>query len=505
MSLKNLLNVSPNECRVFNHADRLSALVGTHDDPRQAGRGFLSSRQKRNQQRESEAMSRSNIRPMPFRFLLSMTSALAAFSTAAEASVFIDNGYHFQQTPFYCGPGSMEMILDSPLVTATNGNVANALNNAAAINLAQGVRPVFENGNIVNVLPGDLALQNSLYSSQWGGFTNLAFATGTGSPPALVAGVMNAADGTGTLTGRAYANWNFAPNLIAGDLASRTIAGALQNFTVPAMAAVEKGAHWINVNGVSSNGVPARNGAYTINGFFVRDPWTGLALNNPGLAALGGLGLGVQAYLRYGADVLPGGGLRLAPWFQYFNPTNPRSSPANAYTIIVDPLAPELPDTIDPNATADDPSGIPLTIVGTDITNATALSDAEAALTSDTDDLDNILSGGTFDTALNDLSFFTLPGDGSGSGDWLIPYDGSGGGCNVMGGVAIDEQTGQVDMAMMFPSAVCLGTLQTAFADIQNGIVPNDNNDVLPEPGTALVLLTGIGGLRLLRRRRATA
>jgi hypothetical protein len=450
-------------------------------------------------------MSRSNIRPTPFRFFVEITSALAAlaaFAATAKASVYIDNGYHFQQTPFYCGPGSMEMILDSPLVTATNANVANALNNAAAANLG-GVQPVFENGNTVNVLPGDLALQNALYSSEWGGFTNLAFATSTGSPPALVAGVMNAADGSGTLTGRAYANWNFAPNLIAGDLASRTIAAALQNFGVPAMAAVETGAHWINVNGVSTNGVPARNGAYTINGFFVRDPWTGLALNNPGLAALGGLGLGVQAYLRYGADVLPGGGLRLAPWFQYFNPTSPRSSPANAYTIIVDPLAPEQPDTIDPNGTAGDPSGIPLTIVGADISNSTALSDAQGDLTSDTDDLDNVLSGGTLDTTLSDLTMFTLPGDGTGSGDWLIPYDGSGGGCNVTGGVAIDEQTGQVDMAMMFPSPICLGTLQTAFADIQNGIVPNDNNDALPEPGTALVLLTGIGGMVLSRRRRS--
>jgi hypothetical protein len=296
------------------------------------------------------------------RFFIATSSALtatAAISGTAKADAFINNGYHFQQTPFYCGPGSMDMMLDSPEVINNNANVANALTNAAVLN-AGGLVPVLENGTIVNVLPGDLKVQNQLYSSEWGAFANLAFATGTGSPPSLVAAVMNAADGTV----HNYANWNFAPNLVAGDLASRTVAATLQNFKVPATVAVDHGAHWIDVNGVSTNGAIARNGNYSINGFFVRDPWTGLALTNAAQAARGGLGLGVQTYLRYGLDNLGNGNFRLAPWFQYFNPTGPRGAPPFSYSIVVEPLGPELPDSIDP-------SGLSVAnILGTDLTES---------------------------------------------------------------------------------------------------------------------------------------
>jgi hypothetical protein len=445
--------------------------------------------------------------------LASICGTLAAVTGApgtAQADVIIQNGYHFQQTPFYSGPGSMEMMLDSPVVTSTNATVANGLATAAAAN-AGGLTPVVENGTPVNVLPGDLALQNQLYSGVWGASFNAAFAAAAGSPPANVTAVMNTLDGPGSGSGRAYANYNFAPNLPAGDLASRTVAATLQNFMVPAAVLVDNGAHWITVNGVSANGTIARNGTYTINGFFVSDPWTGLALTNPLLASSGGLGLGIQTYLRYGADDLGGGNLRLAPWFQYFNPTGAGGAPPHSYSIVVDPLAPELPDTIDPFATLSDPSGIPIeSIQGTNLALSTAMAVAALYLANNIDGLDNLpgFSTGTLDTSSVDALFFTLPGDIGGSGDWLFSVDGTGGGgCNVIGGMAIDAQTGLVDEATSFNSPVCLSTLDTWALDQQNGLLPRESTGAaigaVPEPSSALLLLSALLSLAMFRRRHA--
>jgi hypothetical protein len=55
---------------------------------------------------------------------LSLLAGLAlAATTGGPASaelIQIANGYHAQQTPFYCGPASMQMMLDSPAVQALN-------------------------------------------------------------------------------------------------------------------------------------------------------------------------------------------------------------------------------------------------------------------------------------------------------------------------------------------------------------------------------------------------
>ena len=51
----------------------------------------------------------------------------AAMPDTARADVFIANGYHSQETPFYCGTASMEMVLDSPAIIGTNANVATGL------------------------------------------------------------------------------------------------------------------------------------------------------------------------------------------------------------------------------------------------------------------------------------------------------------------------------------------------------------------------------------------
>jgi hypothetical protein len=41
------------------------------------------------------------------------------------------------------------------------------------------------------------------------------------------------------------------------------------------------------------------------------------------------------------------------------------------------------------------------------------------------------------------------------------------------------------------------------FTDPRNNLLPNDNTDSLPEPGSVLMLLSGIAGLQMMRRRRA--
>jgi hypothetical protein len=404
--------------------------------------------------------------------LLAVGCALAAGTARAQVDEIIANGYHFQQTAFYCGPGSMEMMLDSPDVTGTNGVVATAIANANAGNIPN---VVFENGKPTVVLgtptTGDLGLQNSLYGAAWGPFTLLAFSRNTGTAPASLAAVMNGADSAPNGIHN-YANWNFPPGVFTnGVLASRTVADAIHDFKVPATVMVENGAHWIDVNGVSTNVPAVRNGNYQINGFYVRDPWTGFALAN----GIGNINLGFNTYLRYGWDNLPGGGVRLAPWFREFNPSGPRGLPPNSYSIVVEPIGPELPDTNDllPTPPPELASAIDL---------ATALADAANDLNTDlTLKGDVEASGGSFDTSTTDDKFITLLSDTGGQGDWLIPFDGSGGVNDVTGVLLIDAFTGVIDEATWFDgtdgvNSMTLPQVYAMFQDEFNPATqPNEN------------------------------
>lgn len=435
---------------------------------------------------------------------LLLVSGLAGLvlPSAARADLvyYIDNGYHYQQTPFYCGEGAMEMMLDSPAVAGNNAIVANALATAAANNVPQTiyVNPSF---GLVNDLAGDNTLQNRLYGAVWGGAANWAYYTSTGTPPIAVAGVMNATDGAV----HNYINYNLPATLAYGDLASRTIASALVTYGVPATVAVEHGAHWIDVNGVTTTNTPTRNGNYAITGFYVRDPWTGLAVANPALAARAGIGLGFNTWLRYGVDNLGNGNYRLAPWFQYFNPTGRGGLPPNAYSFIVEPQGPEALDTSDPNTGPGFDSGVPIAdILASPLSASQAFTDAVSDL-SGNPDLSGDLSGGSFDSG-DDMSV-TLQGDsGDGDSDWLIPYDGAGGSNDVTGAVLIDADTGLIDEATWFDgtdgvNSVSLAQIDAWAMDQQTGLLPDDNLN-LPEPGSLVVLLSAVAGLATLRRRR---
>ncbi|HEY1932730.1 MAG TPA: PEP-CTERM sorting domain-containing protein [Acetobacteraceae bacterium] len=442
---------------------------------------------------------------------LCVLGAMLPGAAKADLVYYINNGYHYQQTPFYCGEGAMEMMLDAPAVTSLNAGVTNGLLVAAANNIpiVNGAnQTIFVNGSFgfVNDLTGDTALQNQLYTEVWGGLTPRAYATSTGTPPIAVAAVMNFNDGLV----HNYVNYNLPATLAYGDLASRTIASAIVNYGVPATVAVEHGAHWIDVNGVTTTNTPTRNGNYAITGFYVRDPWTGLAFANPGLAAAAGYGLGFNTWLRYGVDNLGGGNFRLAPWFQYFNPTGPGGLPRNSYSFIVEPQGPEALDTSDPNTGPGFDSGVPVaSILGTPLSAGQAFTDAVSDLSGDPD-LSGDLSGGSFDSG--DEMDITLQGDsGDGDSDWLVPYDGAGGSNDVTGAALIDADTGLIDEATWFDGTdgindVSLSQIDAWALDQQYGLLPEDNlSDVVPEPGSLLLLLPGAAALLATRRRRKPA
>jgi hypothetical protein len=97
------------------------------------------------------------------------------------------------------------------------------------------------------------------------------------------------------------------------------------------------------------------------------------------------------------------------------------------------------------------------------------------------------------------------PNDPSAQGDWLVPYDGGGGVNDVTGAILIDEDTGVIDQATWFDAndpvtSMSLSQIDQMYEDQVADIVEDDNN--LPEPASATLLLVSCGGL-LMRRRRA--
>ena len=419
--------------------------------------------------------------------LACVIAASAMVVPANAAAVIVANNYHAQITSFFCGPSSLEMMLDTPAVRATNPLV-NAMFNA--------------NG------PGDPA-QLFIYNSIHGlNFTPL-FGPGT-DPVGFSLGinsfdnpnVLNPLSGYTTTAGtHGYAWYGFVPQLAAGDLASRTVAAALAIYNVPATVSINHGGHWIDVNGVSYSAPPAFNQPYKINGFFVRDPWTGFALTHPGA---GSLGLGINAYLRYGVDII-NGQVRLAPWFQYFTPTGPLPGTpyGGQYIIEVEPQGPELQDTGD--GTSEDSFPTPPTDIP-ELNAAGAFADVAGDLAS-VDTLSGDFSGGTWDTG--DETFMQFPGDPTGEGDWVIPYDGGGGVNDVTGFVMIDADTGVLDEASWFGptdpiTSMTLAQFDQMVFDETNGILPEDNHT--PEPAAGLLVVPGLALLWWKRRRQiATA
>ncbi len=477
--------------------------------------------------------------------------ALTWLGTGARAqSLILPDVYHAQTTSYTCAIASMEMQLDTPVVTNNNAFVQTLLGQGDGNYVALGAAPQngaqsyiyymvhsptaanLPNYNVnFNNNNGEAILNNNAYA-----YNNPAIrpVPGSGSDLNSLQFGTNVLDGGLQVPGApgigsdGYASYN----VLNGYYASRTIAASMQQTGIPAVIAINPnpfgyvngqlgGQHAISVFGVNTTASPVLNGAYTINGFFVHDPWTGYAQNVAGVAAATGLGLGENTYLRYGYDkpipgapqlTLPGGGqASISPfsWFNYFVSSTGQYAPTVnqyyqtgvGYKFEVEPQGPEAPDTGGPNGSYYSlPAPPPL--LGSQLSASQA--DGDVAPDLSADGLTGDFSGGNFDMA--DTKLMQDPNDPSIQGDWLIPYDGSGGVNDVTGAILIDENTGVIDQATWFDPtdpvpSMSLSQIDQMYQDQVNNVVENDNS--VPEPASAAMLLVGAAGL-LMRRRKTS-
>ncbi|HZZ43813.1 MAG TPA: hypothetical protein VFE58_12820 [Tepidisphaeraceae bacterium] len=470
--------------------------------------------------------------------LLSAVALVALPIVSVRADIVeLDGGYHAQVTNFFCAAASAEMALDVPAVRNANPVVDGMLSvgdgPTVPANSPLPLATLQIQGGIGVVTGGAQAfiygLNHGLNTVNGVGYFNPFSPPGTGTDSQGLDVGLNLLDNP-NVNGAAnpalpFGSHSYAGyNLLNQGLASRTIANALSQYSVPAVAAVNNGAHAISVYGVETDGAIGPGLNYTIKGFYVHDPWTGWAVTqqnagnfDPALVrANGGLGLGYNTYLRYGFDQdpanapatqLPNGNsaaVTLAPWTRIFSPAGGQITPNLAWTdpgykFEVEPQGPEVIDTGDSNndfGFPAPPSNLASAIASGVAADTAALADlaADGQLAADLE-----IAGGHFDVA--DAMFMQTPDESGAEGDWLIPYDTAGG--TISGGILIDSETGVIDEATWIDPAdpnqvpYSLSQLDTLFLDQEAGDLPIDN--VLPEPAlTCLALLT----LPLLRRRR---
>lgn len=386
---------------------------------------------------------------------LSPILLLVPVPSASADMFYIPNHYHAQETFFYCGEGAMQMMLDSPAVQSLN--------------------------------PG-LPTQNALYNTS----RRFNAVRMLGTDPLAVAATMNLADGTF----HTYAWYGFAPTAFGANAASRTLADSLIDFDVPGSIVINHGGHWIDVNGVTTNRPIAWDQPYLITGFFVRDPWYGYARANR-LPPIGNLG--TNTWLAYNNR----------QWFRYFNPNPllPRSPYAGQYAMVLEPTGPQAEDNGLNDSTPPTPPNLP-----SELTASQAITTAAADLASDSAlNTQFGLTNGGFDPNTADALLLQLPGDSRTQGDWLIPYDGSGGHNDVTGALVINADTGTIDQATWISNSqtpMSLTQVQQTFQDQYSGKLVRDDIDaaLTPEPSSALLL--GLGSLALFgygwRRKRVT-
>jgi hypothetical protein len=473
---------------------------------------------------------------------LLFSAILASRSPAQVTDIQLPDGYHAQVTNFFCASASIEMALDTPAVTGANVPVsqliaagdgplypANTGFPIAGIEIQNGVGTVSA-GSAQAFIYG---LNHGLNTVNGVGYYNPFVPPGVGSDSQGVDADLNLLDNP-AVNGAANPAFPFGSHAYAGynllnqGLANRTIANAISQYSVPAVAVVNSGAHAISVYGVNTTGNLAPNQNYVFNGVYVHDPWTGWAVAeqnagkfNPALVnSNGGLGLGYNTYLRYGYDndpsngpvtLLPNGNeanVTLAPWTRIFNVSPPQLSPnlgyaSFGYKFEVEPQGPELPDTGDPAGDYGLPAP-PINLPSAITSGSTADIDGLSDLTSDpTLKSDVELPGGNFD--VSDATEMKTSDESGAEGDWLIPYDGSGGINDVTGAIMIDAETGVIDEATWIDPTnsseipYTLSQIDTLYQDQEAGDLPADDPPV-PEPTTAALFL-GACAMGLIRRR----
>lgn len=465
----------------------------------------------------------------------SVVGVLLAAAAAGKADTIInDGGYHAQVTNFFCAAASAEMALDVPAVKNANPIVAQMLAVGDGPTVPAGSPLPLANIQIQNgvgtVTGGAQAfiygLNHGLNTVNGVGYFNPFSPPGVGTDSQGLDVGLNLLDNPNVNgaanPGFAFGSHGYAGyNLVNQGLASRTIANALAQFNVPAVAAINSGSHAISVYGVETDAPIAPGANYTIKGFFVHDPWTGWAVQqlnggvfNPALVrSNGGLGLGYNTYLRYGFDPDPSNGpytifpngaqaqVTLAPWTRIFNVSPGQITPNLAWTnpgykFEVEPQGPELPDTGDPANDFGFPSPPPnLPSPLTD--GSSALAKALTDLSADSTLANKVeIAGGSFDSA--HATEFQTPDESGAEGDWLVPYDGSGGINDIRGAVMIDAETGVIDEATWIDpndpnqSPLTLQQLQELMYDQEAGIFPSDNANATPEPSSLALIVIGL-------------
>ena len=283
-----------------------------------------------------------------------------------------------------------------------------------------------------------------------------------------------------------------AYNIASFNVANRAIANAIFNYQVPAGGVFYGGAHAMAITGVRTDVAPATNQPYTIQGFFVDDPWFGYATNR-------GLPANQRGLSRHSLISNVPQGAFPSRWARIFNPS-PGEPGEGAYAqgvgykFVVEPLGPELPDD---GSNFSDP--LPALTLPTDLDANAAYLLAQSLLASDSDLNSKYgLSGGGFDSSAMSLL------EPSGENDWFIPYLRGG---SYTGAFLLSAEYGILESASWDEAgelSSSLSDLLGQYQGIEAGFHPNDNpiDGQVPEASGLALAAIGMVLCSLKRRRQ---
>lgn len=400
---------------------------------------------------------------------------IAPSARAQFVNTVIPNTYEPQLTDFYCGPASTEMVLNSTTL-----------------------------GLPASPLPSQDTLYATIHAN------NDSSATAYFSDPAGIATALTTYDpAAGGRTWSAFASPSFdvATRVIASSLS--VVNGAMVKNAAPAVVGMQPYTHWNNVYGVRT-AAPADPGTtFTVDGFYVHDPWTGYA-KSPGAitGASKDLGSGTDAYLANNATGL---------WKDDFQAANEGTSTAKAskwngdFLAVTDlPVAGVLATVPGDTTNLGD---FVMTIPGTDPSSAVMAASMDLTtpgLAGGNSDLSMLSSFSGALSVLSKLTDITDENTGLTKTEWLIGvFPGGVPGIidlpELTALLVVDGDTGALDAAFWNDDGSPIGATYVDdkhwMTDLYSGEFNSDNvAAAVPAPG-ASCLLAALLALPLLRRR----